>query len=278
MPGIAEVGGKIVGRRIAWALALSIWTAAGCRHVESSIRETAATPQDRALDAARRAIVGLETVENDAALNPVGEPRTAGGLSGGTGVIVDPSGLILTNAHVVEQARAIRVILDDGHRYTARVVAANVHFDLALVQIDCVDLPVLSPAPLDSAARQPVLAAGRPPGTDELLLRRGVVTRRVASLQAELDPAGLSDYSRLIESTAQIEPGFSGGPLLDRRGRLVGINVAVAEYTDGTFGYALRFDEAEVAALRMLIAQAHASRGVLASDLGWPIEPLIPLD
>lgn len=267
-----------MGRRIAWALALSIWAAAGCRHVESSIRETAADPQNRAIDGARRAIVGLETVEDDLALNLVGEPRTAGGLSGGTGVIVDPSGLILTNAHVIEQAREITVVLDDGRRMTARPVAANVHFDLALVQIDCADLPVLSPAALDSVTRQPVLAVGRPPGAEELLLRRGVVTRRVASLQAELDPAGLSDYSRLIESTAQIEPGFSGGPLLDRRGRLVGINVAVAEYTDGTFGYALRFDEAEISALHRLIEQARAPRRSIATGVGWPIEFLIPLD
>lgn len=267
-----------MGRRIAWALALSIWTAAGCRHVETSNCEIVAAPRDRAVHAARRAIVGLETVEDDLALNPVGEPRTAGGLSGGTGVIVDSSGLILTNAHVIEQARAITVVLDDGSRMTARPIAANVHFDFALVQIDCADLPVLTPAALDSAARQPVLAVGRPPGADELLLRRGVVTRRVASLQAELDPAGLSDYSRLIESTAQIEPGFSGGPLLDRRGRLVGINVAVAEYTDGTFGYALRFDEAEVSAVHRLIAQARASREEFATGFGWPVELLIPLD
>lgn len=267
-----------MGRRIAWALALSIWAAAGCRHAQSSIRDTAAISQDRAIEFARRAIVGLETVEDDAALNPVGEPRTAGGVSGGTGVVVDPSGLILTNAHVIEQARAIRVVLDDGHRLSARAVAANVHFDLALVQVDRFDLPALSPASLDPVARQPVLAVGRPPGAEKLLLRRGVVTRRVASLQAELDPAGLSDYSRLIESTAQIEPGFSGGPLLDRRGRLVGINVAVAEYTDGTFGYALRFDHSEMLAVRHLIEQARASRDTSATGPGLPVEPLIRLD
>ena len=93
-----------------------------------------------------------------------------------------------------------------------------------------------------------------------------------------MDPAGLSDYSRLIESTAQIEPGFSGGPLLDRRGRLVGINVAVAEYTDGTFGYALRFDEAEVSAVRTLIEQARSAREKLAIGSCIPTEPLIPLN
>lgn len=267
-----------MGRRIAWALALSIWTAAGCRHAESSIRETAAISQDCAIESARRAIVGLETVEADSALDPVGEPRTAGGVSGGTGVVVDPSGLILTNAHVIEHASEIKVVLDDGCRLSARAVAANTHFDLALVQIDRFDLPALSPASLDPIARQPVLAVGRPPGAEELLLRRGVVTRRVASLQAELDPAGLSDYSRLIESTAQIEPGFSGGPLLDRRGRLVGINVAVAEYTDGTFGYALRFDDAEVSAVRRLIQEARAARDALATGQSVPVEPLIRLD
>jgi len=272
-----------VGRRIAWALALSLWTATGCRHAESVVRDASANEPsltDTADVAApvRLAIVGLETIEEDDTLSPIGEPRMAGGTSGGTGVVVDASGLILTNAHVVEQARSITVVLDDGTRCDARAVAANVLLDLALVQIDRTDLPVLSPVPHVPNVRQPVIAVGRPPGSTAPLLRRGVITRRNASLQAELDPAGLSDYSRLIESTAQIEPGFSGGPLLDRRGRLVGINVAVAEYTDGTFGYALHFNEDVIAGVHALIERARASRTPPVHATAPLCEPLLPLN
>lgn len=269
-----------MGRRIAWALALSLSTAAGCQHAQTNVRDTSANAPAQAdvlaaNTAPLQAIVGLETVEEDIALAPVGEPRTVGGFSGGTGVVVDAAGLILTNAHVVEQARAITVVLADGTRCAARTVAANVHQDLAIVQIDRTNLPALMPIPHAPRVRQPVVAVGRPPGSPALLLRQGVITRRVASLQAELDPAGLSDYSRLIESTAQIEPGFSGGPLLDQRGRLVGINVAVAEYTDGTFGYALRFDDAAVACVQRLIREASA---VAHAAPFMDFEPLIRLD
>ena len=72
--------------------------------------------------------------------------------------------------------------------------------------------------------------------------RPGVVTRASASMQEELDPTGQRDYRRLIESTAELAPGFSGGPLLNAAGRLVGLNVAVSGAPGDRRGYAIPFD------------------------------------
>lgn len=201
--------------------------------------------------------------------------RAAARGSGGTGVIIDAEGLILTNAHVVRDATEIRVVCADGGLARVLAVASDPVQDLALLRVElatdtagpepetgaAVRLPrALPPNAAAVCAGQPVVSLGVLDGSEPPQQRVGVVLDDSASLQARLDPSGARDYSRLIESSAPIEPGFSGGPLLDRDGRFVGLNVAVRTRPDGTrLGYALRFGEPQQAAIARL--RAEVARG-----------------
>jgi regulator of sirC expression with transglutaminase-like and TPR domain len=139
----------------------------------------------------------------------------------GTGFVVRPDGLIATNLHVIGEARPVRVELADGKRYDVTAVhASDRSLDLALVQIDAHDLPALSLG--DSAALkngQPVVAIGNPHG-----LIRSVVSGVVSGTRS-------IDGRKLIQVAIPIEPGNSGGPLLDRRGRVVGILTMKSQVT-----------------------------------------------
>lgn len=87
-------------------------------------------------------------------------------------------------------------------------------------------------------------------------VRTGVVTDTSASLQNELDPTQQRCYGRLIENTAQIEPGFSGGPLIDAAGRLIGLNVAVSGSREGRRAYAIQLSQSVHQVVARLADQA----------------------
>ena len=179
--------------------------------------------------------------------------------SGGTGVIIDPSGLVLTNEHVIRNSRQLLVLLPDGSEQRVECFAIDSHYDLALLRIHRDGLMAIRPA-TDGAqtAQSPVIAVGWPDAGAAQLDRPGIVTRPSVSLQNELDPSRRRDYGQLIESTAGVEPGFSGGPLLDTEGRLVGLTVAASGLarTRPTRAYAIPFDakvRRAVADLRRLV-------------------------
>ncbi len=149
----------------------------------------------------------------------------------GSGVIVDPSGLVVTNHHVVKQADAIAVILSDGRAFEARVVRVDPTTDLAFVRLEGVGgLPAVRFA--DSDRLQPgdfVLALGNPFGVGQSV-SSGIVSavgRRARGLDLEVP---------LIQTDAAINPGNSGGPLVDVDGRLVGINTAILTRSGGSVG------------------------------------------
>ena len=145
----------------------------------------------------------------------------------GTGVVLDAEGEILTNAHVVEGASAIRVTVEGRPQsIEARLVAADRDADLALLQLE--GTTGLEPAPLgssgDLAVGDDVVAIGNALG-----LRGGpTVTRGIVSaLDRSLD-TGSGTMTGLLQTDASISSGNSGGPLVDASGRVVGINTAVA--------------------------------------------------
>jgi S1-C subfamily serine protease len=188
--------------------------------------------QERALHTVARqamdSVVRIRTVLKTQPItraNPAG-PRETAGESGGTGIVIDRNGLILTNEHVVHGADVITVILPDGSEQSVERIACDPHLDLATLSIRRADLKPVAFSDNPAYGRQPVVAIGRRNATGET--RPGLVTRPAASLQNELNPARTVSYDQLIESTADIEPGFSGGPLIDLEGRLVGMNVASA--------------------------------------------------
>ena len=159
----------------------------------------------------------------------------------GSGVIVDPSGYIMTNAHVVEGAQSIRVALplpnDSGravpigkrHILPAKLIGVHKETDLALLKIDETDLPTL---PLLTQPRprvgQLVFAIGSPEG-----LQNSVTMGVVSAVSRQPDPTKPLTY---IQTDAPINPGNSGGPLVDMNGSVVGINTFILSEGGGSEG------------------------------------------
>ncbi len=148
----------------------------------------------------------------------------------GSGVIVDPSGQIVTNHHVVADADQIQVQLADGRVAEAKVVGRDPDTDLALLRIDLPDLPSIRLGRSDAlAVGDIVLAIGNPIGLSQTVTQ-GIVS---ATGRAQL---GLATYENFIQTDAPINVGNSGGALINSRGELVGINTAVIAKTLGVEG------------------------------------------
>jgi len=160
----------------------------------------------------------------------------------GSGVIVDPSGYIMTNAHVVEGARRIRVALPmpanaspnntaAGKRQVmdAKVIGMHKESDLALLKIDATNLPTLS---LEEAQNlrvgQMVLAVGSPEG-----LQSSVTMGVISAVARQADPTKSLNY---VQTDAPINPGNSGGPLVDMNGYVVGLNTFILTQSGGSEG------------------------------------------
>jgi len=144
----------------------------------------------------------------------------------GSGVIVHPSGYIVTNAHVVRRAQKITVTLADQTKYTARVISADSQHDLAVLKIDPPQGTVLPRLPLgrsdDLMVGESVIAIGNPLG-----LANTVTVGVVSAVNRTLTFSRDVEYAGLIQIDAPINPGNSGGPLLNIKGELIGINTAI---------------------------------------------------
>ena len=156
-----------------------------------------------------------------------GEPRR----STGSGFIIESSGLIVTNAHVIEQAEWIQVRLADGRRFNGRTVGLDSRVDLALLRIDAGGLPVL---PIGDSNRMRVgefvLALGHPFGLEQSV-SFGIVSRKGMPLTVA---APGFDF---IQTDAAINPGNSGGPLVNMAGQVIGVNSMAAR--NGSIGFAI---------------------------------------
>ena len=160
----------------------------------------------------------------------------------GSGVIIDRSGEILTNAHVVNQADKVTVLLKDGRTFEGKVQGADEVTDLAVIKITAgSDLPV---APLgDSSAVQVgdwAIAVGNPLGLDNT-----VTLGIISTLKRTSADVGIPDKRiDFIQTDAAINPGNSGGPLLNERGEVIGINTAIRPDAMG-IGFAIPIDKAK---------------------------------
>jgi len=148
----------------------------------------------------------------------------------GSGVIVSPSGYILTNNHVVEGADDIEVILNDTRRAKAKVIGTDPETDLAILKIELDKLPVIVLGSSDTAqVGDPVLAIGNPFGVGQ------TVTSGIVSALGR-NQLGINTFENFIQTDAAINPGNSGGALVDTQGRLLGINTAIYSRSGGSMG------------------------------------------
>ncbi len=149
----------------------------------------------------------------------------------GSGVIVDPSGLIVTNNHVIDGADEVKVAMNDGRELEASILLRDESVDLAILRVKTASpLPFLQFADSDALeVGDLVLAIGNPFGVGQ------TVTSGIVSALAR-NHVGVSDFNFFIQTDAAINPGNSGGALVDTDGRLAGINTAIFSRSGGSNG------------------------------------------
>ncbi|MCA9068439.1 MAG: trypsin-like peptidase domain-containing protein, partial [Planctomycetaceae bacterium] len=152
----------------------------------------------------------------------------------GSGVVIDRTGHILTNYHVIENARQVEITIYDGKSYKGQFVGADPINDLAVLKIDA-PKEVLFPAILGDSnglkVGMKVFAIGNPFG-----LERTMTTGIISSLNRSLQIRGNRSIRSIIQLDADINPGNSGGPLLSARGHLIGLTTAIASQNGQSAG------------------------------------------
>ncbi len=185
------------------------------------------------LDAYSRAVVGVVDKVGPAVVSIGVRKRTRslryGQEGAGSGVIIAPDGFVLTNHHVVEGAEDVQVRLTDGRSFSAHLVGSDPATDLAVVRAGASNLPTAELGDSDSLrVGQLVIAIGNPLGFQSTV-STGVISALGRALR--------SQAGRLIENVIQtdvpLNPGNSGGPLVDSRGRVIGINTAMIFMAQG---------------------------------------------
>ncbi|WP_421657165.1 HhoA/HhoB/HtrA family serine endopeptidase [Leptothermofonsia sp. ETS-13] len=169
------------------------------------------------------------------------QPREFRQRGEGSGFIIDPNGVIVTNAHVVSGADTVTVTLKDGRKFKGKVRGMDEPSDLAIVKIDGKNLPV---APLGNSSDVQVgdwaIAVGNPLGLDNTVTLGIVSTLNRSSAQVGIPDKRLD----FIQTDAAINPGNSGGPLVSDRGEVIGINTAIRPDAQG-IGFAIPIDTAK---------------------------------
>lgn len=189
----------------------------------------------------------------------------------GSGSIIDSRGYILTNNHVIKDARRIEVTLSDGSKWNGKLVGTDPYNDLAIVRIDAPSerihaLPLGSSK--DLQVGQKVIAIGNPFG-----LQQTLTTGIISSLDRSIPAEGGRLMEDLIQTDAAINPGNSGGPLLDSEGKIIGINTAIFSPSGGSIGigFAIPIDTA-----KRIIPEIIKKGYVSYPWLGVNLFPLLP--
>ncbi|MCG8409142.1 MAG: trypsin-like peptidase domain-containing protein [Phycisphaerales bacterium] len=221
-------------------------------------------------------VVAIQADRNPAGLGDREEwmPRTW--VSTGTGVIIRSDGRILTSQHVIDGAVAIHVILHDGRRLRARQIAADRRSDLAIIRIDMTNLKAAELSDVRNIRRgHIVLALGNPLGLSsdgQAAVSHGLVSAIGRPLPETFGREEDRYYGDMIQTTAPIHPGNSGGPLVDIHGRVIGIITAVSTRSDGRegIGFAVPINASNKAIIdKLLMGQPidYGYLGVAVDDL-----------
>jgi serine protease DegQ len=188
-----------------------------------------------------------------------GEPRRATSL--GSGVIVSTEGYVLTNNHVIEGADDIQLVLADGRRLRATVRGSDPESDLAVLKADGKDLPAITLGKLDGVqVGDAVLALGNPFGFGN------TVTHGIVSALGR-NHLGINRFEDFIQTDAAVNPGNSGGALVDSAGNLIGVNSAIFSQSGGSqgIGFAIPVSLARTV-LEQIIRDGEVTRGWLGIE------------
>lgn len=182
----------------------------------------------------------------------------------GSGVIVDDTGLILTNNHVINSADKILVLLSDGRYTGAELLGVDKNNDLAVLKINLDNLTAIEIGDSDQArVGDVVLAIGNPLGVGQSVSQGIISATRRWNL-------GINNAENFIQTDAAINPGNSGGALVDANGKLIGINTAALDETGSSFGisFAVPVDTA-IKSLQQIVQFGEVRRGWLGVSANW---------
>jgi serine protease Do len=194
------------------------------------------------------------------------QPERRGRQSLGSGFVVSADGYIGTNFHVVRDASQIVVRLADHSEHRARLIGSDPKTDLALLKIDATNLPALAFGDSDRLqVGEPVMAIGNPFGLEQ------TVTTGIVSAKERFIGAG--PYDDFIQTDASVNPGNSGGPLVDVRGALVGINSAIFSQSGGSVGIGFAIP---VNIAKDVLPQLRERGKVVRGYLGVAVGPVPP--
>lgn len=224
------------------------------------------TPEESLLDAYSQAVVSVAEKVSPAVVNisttfrirPPGYTRGAQEATGtGSGIVVAPDGFILTNSHVVHEGVRIEVTLNDGHGFEAQMMGEDPPTDLAVIRINASGLPAAEMGDSDHLkVGQLVIAIGNPFGF-QTTVTTGVISALGRALRTESGRL----IENIIQTDAALNPGSSGGPLVDSRGRVIGINTAIIRPAQGIC-FAIPANTARLVT-GLLIAKGRVERGFL---------------
>ncbi len=189
--------------------------------------------EEELLDAYSNAVIGVVekvgTAVVSIATHTAQNGRMPSGEGAGSGMILTPDGFILTNNHVIERADSMEVRLTDGSHFPARLIGTDPATDLAVIKVDENSLPIVEFGNSDRLkVGQLAIAIGNPLG-----FQSTVSTGVVSALGRALRGYGGRLIENVIQTDVGLNPGNSGGPLVDSRGRVIGVNSAIIAQAQG---------------------------------------------
>ena len=210
----------------------------------------------------------------------------AGAAAAGTGMVISSSGVVLTNNHVIRGATTIKVIDPrTGHRYTSSVLGYSVSADVALLKLSgASDVSTVSPGTSGGLRTgSTVTAVGNAGGSGRLVTSSGTIVALNRTITVDTDQGGTARLQNLIQINAELQPGDSGGALLDSDGRVIGMNSAAstgfAFRSGSNQGYAIPIDKALSLAKQIQAGRSSATVHVGGTAfLGIAYDPGTPAD
>ena len=236
---------------------------------DSATRSISGIDFEKAARLVTPAVVHIRTVYGPGAfsINPMDLLANPRSQSSGSGVILSDDGYIVTNAHVIEEANSIEVVMNDNRHFYAKVVGTDPSTDLALLKVKARQLPFVRYGHSDDIIPgQWVLAIGNPFDLNATVTA-GIVSAKARNIGI-LNVKNNLQVESFIQTDAAVNPGNSGGALVNLKGELIGINSAIATVTGGYAGYSFAIPEALVRKIMDdLLEFGEVQRGLLGVQI-----------